>query len=533
MMRHLRMVHPTVLVEAENPAAAAPCAVPSSAGTMSATIAAGTSKARQKGLDESLVRMVARDLLPMSSVEDEGFRAFVRDLDPGYVLPSRKALKKMIIDLYDKTKEKTKEALKNAESVCLTTDMWSSINMDGYIGVTGHFVTPESKLATVILGVSQFQQSHTAQNIAESQKLLMEDWGIKEKVQCMVTDNAANMKLSVQLLNIRHVSCFAHTLNLIVKKAIDQTPAMNDIREKSRKVVGLFRSSCKAKEKLNEVQVLMNRPTMKLIQEVETRWNSTYDMLERLYEQREPVGAALSYLQNDVSPLTSAEYDIIHEALCLLQPFKAATTEMSEEKRVSASKVIPLYRQLQYKLSEKLRHSKLQSTMQLGNYLKEGLQTRCGHFESFRPLALATMLDPRFKTMGFGNPSKAQETEKQLILECATLMEPTTAASEPQASTSAQSTLSPSTAASDNLWELFDSKVRKCSITHSVTADATVEVKKIQNMVDPFHPAPHPPALQQTLQKPSSKDRQTMEQFISQGCYTLQFCHCTNFLLSL
>ncbi|XP_029991479.1 zinc finger BED domain-containing protein 1-like [Sphaeramia orbicularis] len=426
-------------------------APPSFAGATSV----GTSgQARQNSLDESPVKMVVKDLLPICAVEDEGFRAFVHDLDPNYVLPTRKAVAAMITELYDRTKEKIKEDLNKADAVCLTTDMWSSINMDGYLGVTGHFVTPDSKLATVLLGVSGFEQSHTAQHIAEAQRLLMANWGITGKVHCMVTDNAANMKLSVQLLNLRHVSCFAHTLNLVVKKALDQTPPINEIREKSRKVVGLFRSSCKAKDRL-----------------------STFDMFQRLYDQREPVGADLSNLENDVSPLSCAEYEMIHEALFLLQPFKAATTELSEEKRVSASKVIPLYRMLQHNLLEKLRHSKQPATQQLGTFLKDGLQARCGQYEIVRPLA--TLLDPRFKNLGFGNPAKAQEAEKQLILECATLIQPAET-SDPQIAPSSSST------ADNSLWDMFDQKVKNKTTTRSITADATIEVGKY--LQEPFIP---------------------------------------------
>ncbi|XP_026122169.1 zinc finger BED domain-containing protein 4-like [Carassius auratus] len=340
--------------------------------------------------------MVVKDLQPFTIVEDEGFMAFVNKLDPSYVLPSRKALKTMVTERYNISKEKTMEDLKKADFVSLTADMWSSINMDGYLGVTCHYITPEAKLATVVLGVRRFYQTHTAQHLMEAKALLMAEWGITTKVQCMVTDNASNMILSAQLLNLRHVPCFAHNLNLIVKKALDQTPLINEIRQKARKTVGLFRSSCKAKDKLVEMQGLMGRPALKLMQEVDTRWNSTYDMLQRLYVQREP-------------------------------PFKLATTELSEEQRVSASKLIPLYRMLQHKLSQKKGQSAQESTAQLGTHLQEGLHSRCGGYESFRALALATLLDPRFKNVGFGNPAKAQEAEKQITLECASLMRSNTA----------------------------------------------------------------------------------------------------------
>ncbi|KAL0973170.1 hypothetical protein UPYG_G00199880 [Umbra pygmaea] len=306
--------------------------------------------------------MVVKDLQPFTIVEDEGFRAFVKKLDPSYVLPSRKVLKAMVSERYDKAKEQTMEDLQKAEFVSLTADMWSSINMDGYLGVTCHYITPEAKMATVVLGVRRFYQTHTGQHLMEAKALLMAEWGITSKVQCMVTDNAPNMKLSTQLLHLRHVPCFAHNLNLIVTKALDETPVLNEIRQKARKIVGLFRSSCKAKDKLVEIQSWSSHQALQLIQEVQTRWNSTFDMLQRLYDQREPVAAALSNLNNDTAPLTSLEYEIIQQSLSLLQPFKLATTEMSEEKRVSASKLIPLYRMLQHKLAQK-------KEMQRGNQL--------------------------------------------------------------------------------------------------------------------------------------------------------------------
>ena len=59
----------------------------------------------------------------------------------------------------------------------------------------------------------------------------------------------------------------------------------------------------------------MGRPQLKLIQEVDTRWNSTYHMLQRIYDLREPVGAALAGLRTDIVPLLSQNYVIIAKCL--------------------------------------------------------------------------------------------------------------------------------------------------------------------------------------------------------------------------
>ncbi|XP_052464892.1 zinc finger BED domain-containing protein 4-like [Carassius gibelio] len=134
------------------------------------------------------------------------------------------------------------------------------------------------------------------------------------------------------------------------------------------------------------------------------------------------------------------------------------------------------------------------ASLGFGTHLQEGLHSRCGGYESFRALALATLLDPRFKNVGFGNPAKAQENEKQITLECASLMRSNTATPEPQSTSgpsSSSSTTTSTTETQDSLWELFDSRIHETQAIHSATADATVEVKKY--LKDAFLPRAHDP----------------------------------------
>ncbi|XP_035988270.1 zinc finger BED domain-containing protein 1-like [Fundulus heteroclitus] len=157
--------------------------------------------------------------------------------------------------------------------------------MDAYLAVTCHFVEENEKLSSVLLGVQAFPQSDTAENIACVKASLMEEWGISGKVTCMVTDGAPNMVACVRELKLRHHICVAHTLNL-VKRALHQHPVLSGLRAKARKLVGYFRSSTTAK--LTQVQLQLGMQATKLMQEVKTRWNSTYLMLQRLVELREP-----------------------------------------------------------------------------------------------------------------------------------------------------------------------------------------------------------------------------------------------------
>ncbi|XP_014907970.1 zinc finger BED domain-containing protein 1-like [Poecilia latipinna] len=305
-----------------------------------------TSASRKQMLDEALLNFIVKDYQPLSIVESEGFKALVQVLEPSYGLPIRKTIKQMVAKKFEEEQERVKMEVQQAVAVSITADMWTSVNMEAYLALTCHYINENLQLCTSVLGVKYFPQSHTADNLAQVTRDIMEDWTITNKVRCLVTDAAPNMIASARQLVIWHSICIAHTLNLLVRKSCDQIPTLTSIRQKSRHIVTYFRSSTTAKEKLAQVQQQMGRPILKLINEVPTRWNSTYEMQSRLHDEREPVWLSLTSLKGDLTPLTADEHSIIGETLLVLAPFHQATVELSEERRVSGSKVIPMMKML-------------------------------------------------------------------------------------------------------------------------------------------------------------------------------------------
>ncbi|XP_075884511.1 zinc finger BED domain-containing protein 6-like [Nelusetta ayraudi] len=370
---------------------------------------------------------------------------------------------------YESAKEKAKATVEKVAAVSLTSDMWTSINMDAYLAVTCHFVGENTRLSSVLLGVQAFPQSHTDENIARVKASLMEDWGITNKVTCMVTDGAPNMVACVRELKLRHHICTAHALNLIIEKALDQNPVLSGIRAKARKLFGFFRSSTAAKEKLTQVQLHLGMANRKLMQEVDTRWKSTFLMLQRLVEQREPVGAALAGLQQDIPMMTSEEFNIVGGCLSLLSPFYDATVELSAEENVSASKVVPLMKMLEWNLPEEMAKPAPAVALEVGDQLIRQLRERLHTLRSMSIMSLATLPDPQFKVIGFFSPTKATEAIKRLTSECATIIRAQQSREGiPQASTSQDVT------GGSKLWRRLDTSVLEARRTQNVTADAIV-----------------------------------------------------------
>lgn len=109
----------------------------------------------------------------------------------------------------------------------------------------------------------------------------------------------------------------------------------------------LFHQGAKATEKLKQIQKQLKVAKHKLIQSVETRWNSVFYMLEGLHEQREAVTTANCLLGKSSLCLNDEEFTMIHLTVETLRPFEEVSREVSAEKYVSMSKITPLHHYLE------------------------------------------------------------------------------------------------------------------------------------------------------------------------------------------
>ena len=140
------------------------------------------------------------------------------------------------------------------------------------------------------------------------------------------------------------VPCFGNTLQLCVAKGLSAVSRLTAI---ARKLVGHFKHSSLAMTSLDEKQKTLNIQEHKLIQDVITRWNSTYFMLERLIEQRLAIHAVLH--DNSVSKpdhkrlnLKEEQWELTSKLVVVLKPLQVATTALCEEYHVSLSSVYPI-----------------------------------------------------------------------------------------------------------------------------------------------------------------------------------------------
>ena len=149
-----------------------------------------------------------------------------------------------------------------------------------YITVTCLFLSNSWELHSAVLDTLHVDEAHTAENLAAELMKVTNAWGITEKVVCTITDNASNIVAAIKLNGWKHLPCFAHTLNLVVQESIKADTALAEIQKKCCDIVSYFHSSSKATDKLFSIQTRLKVDNLKLIQDVEIRWNSVFYMFD-------------------------------------------------------------------------------------------------------------------------------------------------------------------------------------------------------------------------------------------------------------
>lgn len=432
----------------------------------------------RKSIDDNLMLLFTHDLQPFSMVEDYGFRKFVEALNPTYQLPSRKTITNSLLPVeFGEVYNRTKFVMSNVKAVTLTTDCWTSSNTENFLAVTAHFLTHDFVIKHMVLGCEAFGERHTGENLGNAIKKIIDEWELQNKILIVVSDNASNIKKAVKdILQLRHFGCYAHSINLI---AHDSLVHAIEILDKIKKIVGYFRRSSFAMAKLLEQQKhLKIIPTKKLIQDVVTRWNSTYYMTERFVELEEPIRTTMALIRHDLPIISEEEWQFLKELIVILRPLEDVTRTMSGENYLTGSSVIILtdgLRNVYRELNKKNHFSTISKT--IISSILDGINCRLGDLESSNSLTLTTFLDPRFKNIAFSNEYVGESVKRAAIsLITKVLKNQTTNAEETKEN---EATNTETQEKSENsIWGSFDKKVANLKPTGSAQSRAIIEVQR-------------------------------------------------------
>ncbi|XP_011884114.1 PREDICTED: zinc finger BED domain-containing protein 1-like [Vollenhovia emeryi] len=452
---------------------------------------------RAAELNSALMFMIAHDHLPLLTPDRTGFKYFIKRALPLYKPPCRKTVTKMMRDKYDVLTVKIRNIIKELESYCLTADIWTNIQTTtSYLGLTLHYYKNGKNMQSVTIGVQALNESHTAAYISTIIFEICCQWGIEiDKISVIVTDNGENMVKAAKdtFGKAKHLPCFAHTINLLAYDVlgthkvngtiVDNVEGISTLLNKVRKIITFFKKSVNASDSLRKLQYQRGKSegtALRLIQDVSTRWNSTYLSLIRFRELSDEIGITL--LKHSASPnmLTGAELDIVRVICELLAPLYQVTEELSAEKVPTASKVIPLLNLLQKRISSVEVSDEISMLKRMKDRLLLQFGTRFGQVEKVRPLALATLLDPRFKKLHFNKPLAVAEAINVLCNEINGVRRNVRNTSS---STQLHKGDQHTSKYEDDLWTIHDSLATKSAVVQEEEVDGiSIELRQFLNL---------------------------------------------------
>ncbi|CAH2285928.1 zinc finger BED domain-containing 6-like [Pelobates cultripes] len=399
-----------------------------------------------------VAKMLVLELLPYQFVESQSFRELIETVAPNWQIPNHHYFaEKAVPQIHKLVLERVGKKLTKNEcrKVHISIKKWTSPHCMDYITLTAHWVSfcGGSALTTETLRrqstkseiISSFRQhatlymqrfdrrAHKPADVLEKLKVMVETW---LSPRCLLVgflsaDSDPNITAALHQGRMVHVSCFAHVLNLVVSRFLSESGEVQNMLQSARKICSHFHYSQSAQDALLSLQENYNLPPQPLIIEVGTGWNSTFQMLKRLHEQRKAINDYIMDFRRPLKgeTLTPAQWNLMNAVCTVLHPLEEATRLVSLQD-ACLSQVLPLT----CLLENRLRAWQAESEQQQGlNEVDTDIEfdlpclarkllhclitdTRIVSIKQNDEYLIATLLDPRFKDQMAGYVIGGQQT---------------------------------------------------------------------------------------------------------------------------
>ena len=280
----------------------------------------------------------------------------------------------------------------------LSFDTWTSPNSTALLAIVAHFINNKFELQTTLLAMVQLKSSHTGEAQATEILAIIKDFGIQPSVGYFQCDNISSNDTCIATLlghfppNLtspdvlgdkkeRRLRCLGHIINLVAKAFIAQANTRGWQEEDDKpglikrlhNIVHFIRRSPRRREAFARVMEFRQTPatevdkfnlfltgsddptpddpapSLQLVADNETRWNSTYFMVERAIKLRESID--LYYVHSVAEKdgisakdiLKDNDWETLVELQAVLRPFALVTKRFEGNGPTLPSVVQALY----------------------------------------------------------------------------------------------------------------------------------------------------------------------------------------------
>jgi hypothetical protein len=323
--------------------------------------------------------------VPFTIFEHSFLRKIFNHFDSDLVLQmawSGSSVTREIHRLFEAKRDTIKAELRNAlTAVHISFDLWTSPNRFAIMAVFAHFIDQLGHQQSRLLALRRQFGAHSGENLAGSLIDIVHEWEIEGRVGCAISDNmTANdtclyymyqrLDPSMRPVDIksRRMRCYGHTLNLVARaflfgkdaESFELESDINGMRGlveqdldhwrtkgpigKLRNIVKFIRSSPQRSEQFKRVAREQDHEEYRLCEEStaelevvmnnETRWNSTYMMIERALRKQTDIRAFIFATQEEEDGarripaediLSSEDWRVLGEVNEILKPIYLQT----------------------------------------------------------------------------------------------------------------------------------------------------------------------------------------------------------------
>lgn len=372
-------------------------------------------------LDEKIVEMLALDLLPVSFVDNKGFKTMMSVSHPGYAIPCKRSVSKELLpNMYKRIADNIMNELEGISNVALSTEMWSNQRQENFLNVTAHYICPKRwTTQSVLLATLAFiGTALSGSEISNELGRIVAEWNLVGKVTIMVADDQTNTLLANEQLPWGYIPCFGHLIHLVVMNALSEDVEAMTLIQKVNSVVIFFQHNLQAHEDLASAQRELNLPENKLIPSIPARWNSIFYMLERMHEQLNVVNTVLVSHGMQGKCLTDLDEQNMKMMISCMKPFEVAVSSLCDDESSCISVATPIVKGLM-----KMMATVTDAKEPLSSLLKDGLFLKFNKIEEIEWIATATLLDPRFKRYQFAEKTVLDKAADRVLSELSALID--------------------------------------------------------------------------------------------------------------
>ena len=365
---------------------------------------------RGREITSAVMDFIVEDLRPVNAVTGTGFQKLMKCTAPEYPVASPMYYAGKINDRYALKVARLQDMLTTLKTVAITCDLWTSLAQFAFLGLTIHFIDHSWKLSARYVDCYELPgDQHSAAHISAALHERLDYWlgenGVSRVISA-TSDNGQNMVNALTTLQVPVVlGCVSHTVHLAVDKGL-KCPRVSRVMAKARKLVEHFSRSTKSTYQLCQLQIDAGKSdaeALVLIQDVTTRWTSSFNMLKRLSLLQDYVHRVVAVSDKRhvrELDLSAEETYQLRELCAALEPLSSAMQDIGGESYCSMSLVQPLLHKLRTKYLAPTE-ADTPAVYEFKAAALADLSERYTDPALKSLLAAATALDPRFRDFQF------------------------------------------------------------------------------------------------------------------------------------